>query len=612
MRASVYALETFSSLIYKLTRFELSYLHKLQHEVELRLRALRILARGFIPIELFPPLKLNKAITTANNQLSTHRSEVEIYQDVLHYYDLKCTTTLRHNGMIYINIMFPIIVIGDLFEIYLIDSFRIPIDHDFTTNSSTKILDLPHMIGFSKNMDKVIFLEEKELHRCSKSDSLLLCDHRLAIYNTNPMTTCTTALFFDIQNKITELCNFVFFPYKGPDLQVTKLSTGSYGICTSSDDWTLTCDDSPHNRHIKPCGICTVTLPCNCILEISGWKIFSTNINCINSLHTKLDRFLGFNLEFLKITHPNLIETNWNSKTIITNTFDLNLDDKLIKPDDMDWETLTKINIPFDEIDLDMETLRTNDSGNFFDKPIWKWTITLIILLSIVVVTIVVLLWYIIKKYQKWRGLIPYLTSLFIPTVKTLEIRLPTIEKEKPQVMTCSLEYTDYMIYTISIVISILLLSWLWISFRNWWRQRGEPFTKFDHKGDLLELSKSISSTVFIELFSKSTYIVLKVVSYPWIYDRLRIEYDPLTIKTSIQKGYEPSLMILWGNTKMFLDGIDIEAPLPDRVPLSRKLSKLIKSLVNSDETTYTRLMLLTDNLIHQDRVRIICARTEC
>ena len=208
-------------------------------------KAVRILAKGYLPISLVTPLKLQEILDSVKETLIKTNPDYDIVIKRLHlYYDMTFVTfgiDQKRN----IIIQFPVFVqpyTQQPLILYLLETVPVPIvDKNTKANSYTELRIKKSYMAL--NTETYINIKHQELATCQRIGYEFYCEELFGVRHKS-VHSCESAIYFDLDMDIIKgNCDFIFY-YNKSDITPTVLDGGNEIILTN---W-------PYDKHI----ICTI------------------------------------------------------------------------------------------------------------------------------------------------------------------------------------------------------------------------------------------------------------------------------------------------------------------------------------------------------------------
>ena len=302
--------------------------NKFISQLHIYAKAVRILAKGYLPISLITPLKLQEILSSVKEMLIKTNPDYAIVIKRLHlYYDMKLATfgIDRNRNLI---IQFSVFIqpyTQQPLILYQLETIPVPIvDNNTKADLYTKLqVKKPYL---ALNTETYINIRQQELATCKRIGYEFYCE-ALFIVRHKSIHSCESAIYFDLDKAIIKLnCNFMSY-YNKTDITLTVLYGGNevilanwpndkHIICTINNDILIEIPSHPYilvNR----------SLLCNCGIEVENSLLLESlavchdaNINLVmyfmvNTAFTNyIDKFnLTEELKFPILTNKTTSET---------------------------------------------------------------------------------------------------------------------------------------------------------------------------------------------------------------------------------------------------------------------------------------------------------------
>ena len=430
--------------------------------------ALFALINNEVPVSYVPTSQMIRALKDLNKKLKTDRTASEIIKlPIDYYYSSGLSLNIIANNKMFISTHIPTKKSEEgtsFLEIFKVIVLEIPINND--NKVVTKIKRMPAFIGVDK--------ERKYMVKLTESDMIACINIKNHYYHCNrpiePIKGCVKALLEDNALQITNSCSYeltqsgafedihsleqeVIFTkhtdefflecYSNKENENLKIPNENYTLVKSTNIQNNTENENftqlnstniqnntennfdnktinnryIHNyrEHINKCeAICSIYIPCNCVLKSEYFKLPQHKARCENYTHN-IEIFHAMNLALLNqypdtLLQPIYTKGDLNKLNIMEiqdemKQLDLSKLDHIIKdfkyqnvPSiDASWELEKLKNVHF--LDPKYYTKQTLDSYNFLG------TSTLIFIVTLIIVIIFrEKIAYTICQYQDKRG----------------------------------------------------------------------------------------------------------------------------------------------------------------------------------------------------------------
>ena len=435
-------------------------------QLQIYTKAVRILAKGCLPISLVMPYKLQEILNTVKETLTKSNPDYDIVTKRLHlYYDMKLVT-FRIDKDRNLIIQFPIFVqpyTQQPLILYQLETVPMPIiDEKLSAHSYTELqIKKPYI---TLNSETYINIQHQELATCKQIGNEFYCEG-LFVVSHKTIHSCESAIYFDLNTEIIKQNSDFLFYYNKTDITPAVLD-GGYEIILAN--W-------PTNKHIicsinndipieimsHPYVLVNRSVLCNCRIEAENNYLLESLAACHDS-ESKLVMYFTVNIAFTNyLDEFNLTEEE--SIPIITNksTLEITLpvflnkskfNKSLLSALLMLKEYIAQYKLDKEIFDLkerhDIDELENEFTNqNFFNSKIVKIFKFMVAIISIIATVITI---YAICKHNKLRALV---TSLALQQVK--EVKAQGMENTD---YNCKCTPQLYIILTLSIAMIGLIM----------------------------------------------------------------------------------------------------------------------------------------------------------
>lgn len=320
--------QMYARVIFSFKLHNVNYLADAKSTVQQQLDAVNTLRSGHLSYYFVPPIKLRKILMEIDVQLKMKYPTFKIaYNHPNYYYQSTGVTVLRAENHIYIKIKIPLVTSGSRLTLYRIKTIPVP-THARNSKGYTGIKNLPQYFGVTQ--DQVFYTEvfdDKFLETCDRR-KISSCTGMLPLRDKH-ILTCASALYFDDQKKVKELCDLVYYP-KGSIHTSDLLDLGNGYVLVRTEDTSFVkiCQGRPPVP-IVSCSYCIIKLPCGCALRTSVFYIPSTLRHCPHITTTTMYHAINllyayqfFNWSILQDVTPHSLKKvpwNWNLPEVKVN-----------------------------------------------------------------------------------------------------------------------------------------------------------------------------------------------------------------------------------------------------------------------------------------------------
>ena len=170
-------------------------------ELKLYSRAIRILSKGYLPISLLPPSKLEKILNEVRIAIAKSNKDFDLVLTRLYlYYDMKLVI-FRIDNQRNLIVQFPVFVqpyTQKRLVMYQIETVPVPIlDKNEQAHSYTELkMDKPYI---ALNEETYITLHAQELKMCKRIGYKYYCEE-LFVIKSKMRYSCASAIYFNLES----------------------------------------------------------------------------------------------------------------------------------------------------------------------------------------------------------------------------------------------------------------------------------------------------------------------------------------------------------------------------------------------------------------------------
>ena len=278
---------------------------KFIEELKLYLKAIRILSKGYLPISLLPPLKLEKILKEVRIAIAKSNKDYDLVLTRLYlYYEMKLVTFGIDNQR-YLIVQFPVFMqpyTQKRLIMYQIETVPVPIlDENEQVHSYTELkIEKPYI---ALNDETYIMLHAQELKMCKKIEYEYYCKE-LFVVKSETRYSCASAIYFNLESDVIKVnCKFLYY-YNKMDIKPTILDDGFQIILANWPSYRkITCS---HNNSIPisipshPYVLMNRSILCNCDVEVESNFLLESLAACKGSeTKTDLEMHFTINLAFM-------------------------------------------------------------------------------------------------------------------------------------------------------------------------------------------------------------------------------------------------------------------------------------------------------------------------
>ena len=194
-------------------------------ELKLYSRAIRVLSKGYLPITLLTPSKLEKILNEVRIAIAKSNKDYDLVLTRLYlYYDMKLVTFGIDNKRNLI-VQFPVFVqpyTQKRLIMYQIETVPVPIlDKNEQAQSYTELkVEKPYI---ALNEEMYITLHSQELKMCKRIRYEYYCKG-LFVIKSKMRYSCASAIYFNLESDVIKAnCEFQYY-YNKTDIKPTLLN----------------------------------------------------------------------------------------------------------------------------------------------------------------------------------------------------------------------------------------------------------------------------------------------------------------------------------------------------------------------------------------------------
>ena len=241
-------------------------------ELKLYSKAIRVLSKGYLPISLLPPSKLEKILKEVRITIAKSNKDYDLVLTRLYlYYDMKLATFKIDNQKNLI-VQFPVFVQPHTQErliMYQIETVPVPnLDKNEQVLSYTKLkIEKPYI---ALNEETYIMLCTQELKMYKKIGFQYYCEE-LFVVKSKTRYSCTSAIYFNLESDVIRAnCEFQYY-YNKMNIKPTILDGGFQIILANWPSYRkIMCsrnNNIPINIPSHPYILMNHSILCNCDIK---------------------------------------------------------------------------------------------------------------------------------------------------------------------------------------------------------------------------------------------------------------------------------------------------------------------------------------------------------
>ena len=265
--------------------------------------AIRILAKGYLPIPLVTPSKLREILNDVKTTMWKTNPDYDLVIDRLHlYYDMQLVTfgIDKDKNLI---IQFPVFIqpyTQQPLILYQIERVPVPIiDQNTQVQSYTHLQVNKSYIAL--NSETYISIRQQKLRTCKRIGYEFYCEE-LFIVKYKSRYSCESMIYFNLDPEtIKENCKFRFY-YDKTDITPTALNGGNEIILANwPNDKHIICNNNnyipvkiPSHSYV----LVKRSVLCNCSIEVENIFFLESLPACENT-NSKLTMYFTVNTAFI-------------------------------------------------------------------------------------------------------------------------------------------------------------------------------------------------------------------------------------------------------------------------------------------------------------------------
>ena len=295
-------------------------------ELKLYSRAIRVLSKGYLPISLLPPSKLEKILNEVRIAITKSNKDYDLVLTRLYlYYDMKLVTFGIDNQRNLI-VQFPVFVqpyTQKRLVMYQIETVLVPIlDENEQAQSYTELkIEKPYI---ALNEETYITLRTQELKMCKRIGYEYYCEE-LFVIKSKTRYSCASTIFFNVESDVIRAnCEFQYY-YNKTNIKPTVLDGGFQIILANWPSYRkIMCshhNNIPVNIPGHPYVLMNRSILCNCDIEADSNFLLESLAACKGpDAKTDLEMHFTVNLAFMNYFYDILedvekqISLNWTTQ----------------------------------------------------------------------------------------------------------------------------------------------------------------------------------------------------------------------------------------------------------------------------------------------------------
>ena len=535
-------------------------------------KTIRILSKGYLPITLITPSKLEAILQQVQLAITKSNQDHEIVLNRLYlYYDMKLVTF----GIDYqknLIIQFPVFVqpyTQRKLTLYQVKTVSVPIlDASNKVQSYTQLkIEKPYI---ALNDETYIFICPQELHNCKKIGYEYFCEE-LFVVKSKHRYSCASAVYFNSNHDIKENCDFYYYHNK-TNVMPSVLDGGKQIILANWPNYKrIICtynNSIPVNIPSHPYVLLDRNILCNYDIEAESNFLLESLATCEEHEEPDLEMYFMVNLAFIDyleqlnetITIP--INRNWtNAKQPIP----ISLDSFQVSSKLMHMPIMPKDFVEQYRENRITVTKQENPKSKF-RMFINNFLVDMLIFIAaILTVFLAFVIIYVLTGQSKLKTL---MTNMALQTVRAME----ALNTDR-QAQDCNSGLLKVLMILNLVIVVSLLLRMIKKSIFFW----GQPF----------------SNMVKIKLFFTDTksYVSLDLNQLAGNTHLFKLTGELSLENVTLKKNWIWDLLeIKWGNICIVLNNKEIHLPTMLLVPFIHKLK--VRKLFGKRDLMHVYIML--------------------
>ena len=279
-------------------------------ELKLYSKVIRVLSKGYLPISLLPPSKLEKILKEVRIAIAKSNKDYDLVLTRLYlYYDMKLVT-FRIDNQRNLIVQFPVFVqpyTQKRLIMYQIETVPVPIldENDQAYSYMELKIEKPFIV---LNEETYIMLCTQELKMCKKIGYEYYCED-LFVVKSKTRYSCASAIYFNLESDVIKVnCEFQYY-YNKMDI---KLNGGFQIILANLPNYRIIMYS--HNNNIlinipsHPYILMNRSISCNCNIKAESNFLLESLAACEGS-ETKTDLEMHFTISLAFVSYfDDLIE----------------------------------------------------------------------------------------------------------------------------------------------------------------------------------------------------------------------------------------------------------------------------------------------------------------
>ena len=291
-------------------------------------KAIRVLSKGYLPISLIPPSKLEQILEYVKLALAKTNKDYDLILNRLYlYYDIKLVMFGIDNQK---NLIIQFLVFVQPYTqtrltLYQVEIVSVSIlDTNNKAQSYTQLkIKKPYV---ALNEETYISLPPQELNTCKRIGYEYFCEG-LFVVKSKHKYSCASMVYFNLNHAIKENCEFSFY-FNKTKITPSVLDGGQQIILANWPKYKrIICthnNNIPVNIPSHPCVLLNRSILCSCHFEAESNFLLESLAACREHKKLDLEMYFTVNLAFVDYLDQSsemidtLIIRNWtNQKQIL-------------------------------------------------------------------------------------------------------------------------------------------------------------------------------------------------------------------------------------------------------------------------------------------------------
>ena len=223
-----------------------------------------------------------------------------------YYYGTKLVGFAYENSLS-IMIRIPLTYAGGIFKLYKINTIKLPLPVKAMKDGVQKYAKLsgyPDYLAISYDEEYYMEMTHTELINCKGLDEYpKVCNPVKIMESVRDKPSCGLAIYKGDAVMMKTYCKREYYEQRQPDNQVYQLDGTSELLITAPQGHFIQhCNNAGQMITIKPCKLCIIKLPCNCILRTSTRMVPPLMNQCERNLPLKTNSTIRYPVNLLVLS----------------------------------------------------------------------------------------------------------------------------------------------------------------------------------------------------------------------------------------------------------------------------------------------------------------------